>query len=155
MIDGANVKYNVGYDAHASYLSAIGGNMPKGPLTHFVWNQQQNCLVGEKHKPQHAETHYFGSMAKQHHNNNSSCSVCIRLTNKHHQVETFNPDANCVQCKIVWEFTGCYHYAFDYISLVGFGKCVFTLSDANYSNVALRFHFVIVFAARFMEKHTR
>ena len=43
------VKSIVGYDANALYLSAIGGNMPTGPLTHYVCNSD-NALVSEKSK---------------------------------------------------------------------------------------------------------
>ena len=47
-IDDEKVKSIVGYDANALYLSAIGGNMPTGPLTHFEWDHQNNSLVAEK-----------------------------------------------------------------------------------------------------------
>ena len=47
VIDDEKVKSIVGYDANALYLSAIVGNMPTGPLTHYVCNSD-NALVSEK-----------------------------------------------------------------------------------------------------------
>lgn len=116
-IDDVKVKSIVGYDANALYLSGIGGNMPTGPLTRYEW--KENCLIAEKNKLLKAERIYVAFMATQHHNNSPSCSVSTRFTNKHHQIGIFIPDAICVQCKIVWEFMGCYHHAHDCISLVG------------------------------------
>ena len=49
VINDEKVKSIVGYDANALYFSAIGGNMPTGPLTHYVCNSD-NALVSEKCK---------------------------------------------------------------------------------------------------------
>ena len=111
------VKSIVGYDANALYLSAIGGNMPTGPLTHYVCNSG-NALVSEKSKVLQAERQYVAFISKHHHDQNPSCSVTTRFTNMRHQVRTLVPDAICVSCKTVWEFMGCYHHAHDCISLV-------------------------------------
>ena len=54
VIDYAINRSIVGYDADALHLSAVDGIMPTGLLAHFVWNRQQNCLVTEKPKLQHA-----------------------------------------------------------------------------------------------------
>ena len=52
-INDEKVKSIVGYDANALYLSAIGGNMSTGPLSHYVWNSD-NTLVTEKSNFLHA-----------------------------------------------------------------------------------------------------
>ena len=110
------VKSLVGYDANALYLSAIGINMPTGPLTHYVCNNE-NTLDYGKSKFLQAERQYVAFISK-HHDQNPSCSVTTRFTNMRHQVRTLFPDAICVSCKIVWNFMGCYHHAHDCISLV-------------------------------------
>ena len=48
-INDEKVKSIVGYDANALFLSAIGGNMPTGPLTHYVCNSD-NALFSKKCK---------------------------------------------------------------------------------------------------------
>ena len=101
VINDANVKSIVSYNAYALYLTAIGGNMLRGPLTQFVRNQQQNCLVADEQNLQHGERHYIAFMTKQHHQKNPSCYVSTRFTKEHHQVGTFILDAICVQCEIV------------------------------------------------------
>ena len=57
VINDEKVKSIVGYDAKALYLSAIGGNMPTGPLTHYVC-KSDNALVSEKSKFLQAERQY-------------------------------------------------------------------------------------------------
>ena len=63
------VKSIVGYDVNALYLSAIGGNMPTGLLTHYVCNSD-NALVSEKSKLLQAERQYVAFISKQHHDKN-------------------------------------------------------------------------------------
>ena len=116
-INDEKVKSRVGYDANALYLSAIGGNMPTGPLTHYVCNHD-NTLVSEKSKFLQAERQYVAFISKHHHDQNPSCSVTTRFTKRRHQVRTLVLDAICVSCKSVWEFMGCYHHAHDCINLV-------------------------------------
>ena len=116
-INDEKVKSIVGYDANALYLSAIGGNMPTGSLTHYLCNNE-DTLVSEKSKFLQAERQYVAYISNNHHDQNPSCSVTTRFTNMRHQVRTLVPDAICVSCKVVWEFMGCHHHAHDCISWV-------------------------------------
>ena len=116
-INDEKVKSIVGYDANAFYLSTIGGNMPTGPLTHYVCNSD-NTLVSEKSKFLQAERQYVAFISKHHHDQNPNCSETTRFTNMRHQVRTLVPHANCVSCKIVYEFLGRYHHTHDCMSLV-------------------------------------
>ena len=115
VINDEKVKSIVSYDANALYLSAIGGNMPTGPLTNYVCNSD-NTLVSKKSNFLHAERQYVAFISDQHHDRNPICSVTTRFTNMLHQVRTLVRDAICVSCKTVWEFLGCYHHAHDYMS---------------------------------------
>ncbi len=118
------VVSNVGYDANALYLFALGGNIPTGAYTTYRLNSK-DVLQPERHYLHVLEREYISFCIKQHQELSPNCRVMCKFLAESIQIGKYLPDASCVSCKIVWEFQGCFFHAHECMTnLVSVSKLI-------------------------------
>ena len=105
----------VGYDANALFMYAIGANVPCGPFSTYKLNDE-GVLQSNRHPLQVAERGFVAFCTQQHLERSPNCKILSRFSAKVAKVVKYIPDACCNQCKVIWEFLGCFHHAHDSVT---------------------------------------